>query len=79
MLTSVRSHRQEAIDEQLKEIEKVLGREQNQFEPGKQIEYDKSYAGDQYEYLYQKEEKELQDQLFEAYDKVVERDEEEDN
>lgn len=53
------------------EIEKVLNREQNEFEPGKNIEYDKSYAGDQFQYLYQKEEKDLQDQLFEAYDKIV--------
>lgn len=53
ILTTVRSHRQEAIDEQLREIEKVLGRDQNQFEPGKNIEYDKSYAGDQFEYSYQ--------------------------
>jgi hypothetical protein len=41
MLHTVRSHRQEAIDEQLGEIEKVLSRDINQFEPGKNIEYDK--------------------------------------
>ena len=75
MLTTVRSHRQEAIDDQLKEIEKVLNKEQNQFEPGKNIEYDKSYAGDEYQYSYQKEEHDLQNQLFEAYDQLVEQDE----
>lgn len=74
-MATVRSHRQEAIDEQLLEIEKVLSRDQNQFEPGKKIEYDKSYAGDQFQYLYQKEEKDLQDELFKAYDQVVEKDE----
>ena len=73
-MATVRSHRQEAIDEQLMEIEKVLNKEQNQFEPGKQIDYDKSYAGDQFQYLYQNEEKDLQDELFKAYDEVVEKD-----
>ena len=59
MLHSVRSHRQEAIDEQILDIEKVLNRSENQFTPGKNIEYDKTYSGDTYEYLYQQEEAEM--------------------
>ena len=55
----VKSHRQEKIDTQLEEIESVLNKQENIFEPGKQVELDKSYTGDQFEYQFQKEEKDL--------------------
>ena len=55
------SHRQEQVDKQLEEIEAVLSRQDNTFEPGKNVVYDKSYTGDQYEYQFQREEKDLQD------------------
>ena len=55
----VKSHRQEKIDQQLEEIETVLNRQANIFEPGKQVEFDKSYTGDQFQYQYQREEKDL--------------------
>ena len=42
----VTSHRQEDIDKQFKQIEDVLQPHNNIFEPGKQVEYDKSYTGD---------------------------------
>ena len=76
MLQEVRSHRQEAIDSQLSDIEKVLNHSENIFEPGKKIEFDKSFSGDQFKYQYQLEEKELQRQLFEAYDQLVEENDE---
>ena len=56
MLQEVRSHRQEAIDTQLSEIEKVLNYSENIFEPGKKVEFDKSFSGDQFKYQYQLEE-----------------------
>ena len=47
---------------------------QNTFEPGKQVEYDPNYTGDQLNYLYQKEEKDLQDKLFQIYEEINEDD-----
>ena len=61
MSTMIRSHRQEAIDEQLGEIERVLNAQRNEFEPGKNTVYDKNYQGDKFEYQFQQEEKSLQD------------------
>ena len=48
----VKSHRQEAIDDQLNHIEEVLNRSNNSFEPGKNIEFDKSYEGNQMQYSF---------------------------
>ena len=45
---------------------------ENTFEPGKQVEFDPKYAGDQHSYLYQKEEKDLQDKLFQIYEEINE-------
>ena len=53
--------------------------EPNQFEPLKKVEFDKSYSGDQFEYLYQREEKELQDKLFKMYEEMEEEQAEEDD
>ena len=39
--------------------------------PGKNAVFDKTYEGDQFSYQFQQEEKSLQDQLFDAYDKAV--------
>ena len=58
------------------EIEKVLNKSQNTFEPGKNVEFDKSYSGDQFEYQYQQEEKALQDELFAMYDQIENENEE---
>ena len=57
-------------------MEQVLRPRDNTFEPGKRVEYDPSYTGDQLSYLYEKEEKELQDKLFQIYEDLSE---EEDN
>ena len=43
---------------------------ENIFEPGKQVQYDKQYAGDQMTYSYQKEERELQEKLFKMYEEM---------
>ena len=40
------------------------------------MEYDPSYTGDQFVYEYQKEEKDLQEQLFEMYDELDDEEEE---
>jgi len=60
----------------LSQIESVLQPTLNVFEPGKGIEYDPKYEGDQYKYLYQQKEKELQDQLFELYEQIDEENDE---
>ncbi|CDW89118.1 UNKNOWN [Stylonychia lemnae] len=74
----VQSLRQQEITKQLDEIAKVIGaNEPNQFEPLKNVEFDKSYSGDQFQYQYQLEEKQLQDQLFKLYDELEEEREEE--
>lgn len=36
------------------------------------MEFDPKYAGDQFNYLYQKEEAELQDKLFQMYEELNE-------
>ena len=56
MTTMIRSHRQEQIDSQLEHIETVLNASRNEFEPGKNIQYDRSYEGNHLKYAYQKEE-----------------------
>ena len=50
----------------------------NDFEPGKQVEYDPSYTGDQLNYSYMREEKDLQDKLFQIYEEINEDDVDED-
>ena len=75
----VQSNRQQEITKQIDEIAAVIGvNEPNQFEPLKKVEYDKSYSGDQFQYQYQLEEKELQDKLFKMYDELQDEEEEED-
>ena len=67
----VTSHRQEEINAQFAQIEKVLRPTENTFEPGKQVALDNTYTGDQYHYRYQREEKDLQDKLFQIYEEVT--------
>ena len=55
----VTSHRQEAVSSQYEQIEAVLQPQVNQFEPGKQVQFDKNYTGDNLNYRYMKEEQEL--------------------
>ena len=50
----------------------MLRPRENNFEPGKQVQYDPSYTGDQFNYLHQKEERDLQDKLFELYEEIDE-------
>ena len=69
----VKSHRQEEISKQLEEISKVIGANQkNTFEPLKNVEYDRSYSGDQFKYSYEQEEKDLQEKLFKLYEQLEE-------
>ena len=44
----------------------------NTFEPGKQVEYDKNFEGDQLKYGYERQERELQDKLFALYEEIDE-------
>ena len=43
---------------------------ENDFEPGKNVEFDPKYNDNQTKYLYQKEEKDLQDKLFQLYEEI---------
>jgi len=63
----VRSQRQEALDTQLKQINKVLGQE-NTFDPSKKTVTNTGLGNANPSYLHEKEEQELQDQLFKLYD-----------
>ena len=72
----VKSHRQEAVEQQLRQIEEVLRPKENHFEPGQQVEFDPKYAGDQFKYLYEREERDLQDKLFQLYEEINEEQEE---
>ena len=45
---------------------------ENTFEPGKQVEYDPQYTGDQMNYIHQTQEQELQDKLFQIYEELAE-------
>ena len=56
----------------MQQIESVLKPKENTFEPGKQVEYDPSYTGDQMNYLHQSQEKDLQDKLFAIYEEINE-------
>ncbi len=38
----------------------------------KNVQYDKSYSGDQYHYSYEGEEKDLQEKLFKIYEEIEE-------
>ena len=68
----VTSHRQEEIRDQLQHIEDVLRPKENNFEPGKQVQYDPKYSGDEHNYLHQSQERDLQDKLFQIYEEVDE-------
>ena len=57
-------------------IETVLNRQDNKFEPGKNVEFDKSYTGDQMSYSFEREEAKVQEELFKMYDEMVEEEEE---
>ena len=43
---------------------------ENDFEPGKNVEFDPKYNENETKYLYQKEEKDLQDKLFQLYEEI---------
>lgn len=66
----VTSHRQEEIRDQLRQIESVIKPKENTFEPGKQVEFDASYKGDEMNYQHQSVEQELQDKLFQMYEEI---------
>jgi hypothetical protein len=68
----VKSHRQEDISKQIGEISRIIGTTQNQFEPNKNVQYDRSYSGDQYKYSYEATEKDLQEKLFKIYEEMEE-------
>ena len=74
--SGVKSLRQEEVSKQIDEISKVIGSTKNTFEPLKNVQYDKSYSGDQYHYSYEREEKDLQEQLFKMYESIEEEEEE---
>ena len=66
------SHRQEEIRDQLSQIEQVIRPTENIFEPGKQVEFDPKYTGDQVSYRYEREERDLQNKLFQLYEDISE-------
>ena len=50
---SVISHRQEAVNSQLRQIEEMLRPDENTFEPGKKVSIDSNYEGDRMKYAYE--------------------------
>jgi inner membrane protein involved in colicin E2 resistance len=64
-----RSYRQEKAEQQLADINKILGASENTFEPGKAVEFNSKYDPKNNQ---TKEEKELEDKLFELYEELEE-------
>ena len=55
-------------------MEAILRPTDNNFEPGQNVQFDKNYNNEQ-SYLYQREEKDLQDQLFKMYEEITDEEE----